>query len=251
MTILRVLVDTNVIIALEDDRLIESDASTFYRESIQNGVILFHPKTLEDIRRDKDLNRLGKTLSKTSKYTLLEDAPEPGLDFLEKIGAGETPNDCVDASILYALYRNCVNFLVTEDVGIRKWAKTLGISEQVLSISQASELFSVLSRRIEPTHPLVQTLPVYALTLEDPFFDSIRKTYVGFDKWFKRISTQGRKCWVLLENEKIQAICIFKEEREYADSTVVPLPTLKLSTLKINEKYSGKKISELLLKLSS
>lgn len=250
MVSLRILVDTNVIIALEDDRKVDEVTTTFYREASKNGIILVHPKTIEDVNRDKNSQRLEKTLSKTLKYETLEDAPEPDQEFLERIGVNNNPNDLVDSSLLFALYRKCVSFLVTEDNGIRKKAKILDLQEQVLTIQQASELFTVLSYRELPKHPLVQSVPVYALNLRDPFFDSLREAYPEFDQWFGRISAQGRKSWVMLDKGMIQAICIYNEEREHSDSPQIPLPTLKLNTLKISERYSGKKISELLLKMA-
>lgn len=248
---LRVLLDTNVIIALEDDRKLANEATTFYREASKYALLLFHPKTLEDIQRDKDHRRLEITLSKTSKYESLEDPPAPALQFLKQLGVDDTnPNDVVDANLLYALYRKSVNFLVTEDNGIIKWAKRLEIHEQVLTIVQASEMFSVLSKRKMPHQELVESKPVYNLNLQDHFFDSFRNSYPKFDKWFDKISTQGRKSWVILEKGKIQAICIYNEERDKADSERIPLPTLKLNSFKVSDEYSGKKISELLLKMA-
>ena len=113
MVSLRILVDTNVIIALEDDRKVDEVTTTFCREASKNGIILVHPKTIEDVNRDKNSQRLEKTLSKTLKYVALEDAPEPDQEFLERIGVNNNPNDLVDSSLLIALYRKCVNFLVT------------------------------------------------------------------------------------------------------------------------------------------
>ncbi len=250
MVKLRILFDTNVIIALEDDRKVDEVTGTFYREASKSSVFLVHPKSIDDINRDKNSLRLEKTLSKTLKYDTLENAPEPDQEFLDRIRVNVTPNDLVDSYLLYALYRKCVNFLITEDNGIRKKARVLGIQEQVLTIQQASELFSVLSRRVLPKHPFVQTLPVYSLDLQDSFFDSLRESYPEFNDWFGRISAEGRRSWVLIDQKKIQAICIYNEEREHSDSSKIPLPTLKLNTFKVSERYSGKKISELLLKMA-
>jgi hypothetical protein len=252
MTKLRTLIDTNVIIALEDDKKLEEEVTTFYREASKNSTLLIHPRIGEDIQRDKDAQRLEKTLSKVAKYETLEDPPRPTDEFLRRIGAKRNPHDLVDADLLYTVHKHCVNFLVTQDAEIHRWAKDLGLSEQVLRVPQAAAFFQQLSRRYVPRHSLVQHLPVHNLDISDRFFDSLRRSYGDskFDDWFRRISREGRMCWAIVEGGAVRAICIYKEERDAADSPQIPLPTLKLATFKVDDALSGMKVAELMLKLA-
>ena len=249
---MRTLIDTNVLIALEDDHILESRFSDFIREASKNSEIMVHPASLLDIDRDRDRIRKITIKSRLSKYQILEKPPEPDPNFIAIIGQIKKPNDEVDAALLYSVYRDSVNFLVTEDIGIHKKARQIGVHERILNVNQAVSLFYQLGFREIPEHTLIQSIPVHNLEINDRFFDSLREDYDGkkFNEWFKKICQEGRDCWALLEDDKILALTIYKEEFESADSSKIPTPTLKLSTFKVSDEISGKKIGELMLKLS-
>jgi hypothetical protein len=91
---------------------------------------------------------------------------------------------------------------------------------------------------------------VYNLNLKDAFFDSIREEYPEFDEWFRKVSREGRKCWVHFEGDSIRDLLIFKDENE-SISSVPPFPMkrrLKLCTFKATS--SGHRIGELFIKLA-
>lgn len=75
------------------------------------------------------------------------------------------------------------------------------------------------------------------LDLNDPFFDSLRTDYKGFDDWFNKKAHQNAKAFVLLKaTGRLQAFLYLKKEED-ADSTVSPvLPEcnkLKVGTFKV------------------
>jgi len=249
---MRTLIDTNILIALEDDHILESRFSDFVREASKNSDVLIHPASIKDIERDKNKKRKAKMISKLSKYQKLDKPPEPDPDFKSLIGDLKNLNDEVDATLLYAVHRNSVNFLVTEDKGIHRKAKIFGLHERVLNVNHALSLFEKLAYREIPEHTLIQAMPCHNLNIDDPFFDSLREDYNGknFNKWFEKICQEGRDCWALHENDNLMALNIYKEERKVADSPEIPTPTLKLSTFKVSEMVVGKKIGELMIKLS-
>jgi hypothetical protein len=247
---MRTLIDTNIIIPLEDDSILESRFADFCREASKTSDLIIHPASKLDIDRDKNEERKKIILSKISKYQELEKPPEPKKDFLTELSVDKDPNNIVDAKLLYSVFRNSVNFLVTEDKGIHKKAIKLSINERVLTIDQALTLFSRLVDREIPTHTLINHIPAYNLNITDPFFDSLRDDY-GINKfniWFEKICREGRNCWALID-DKILAVNIYKEESE-PDSKDIPAPSLKLSTFKVSEMVAGRKIGELMLKLS-
>jgi len=85
---------------------------------------------------------------------------------------------------------------------------------------------------------------VYNLNLKDAFFDSIREEYPEFDEWFRKVSREGRKCWVHFEGDSIRDLLIFKDENEPI-SSVPPFllkRRLKLCTFKATS--SGHRIGE-------
>ena len=130
---MRILIDTNLIIQLEDNHVLEERFSTVFREAQQVGRVLIHPRSNEDIQRDRDEERRTKTFSKMAKYGILEHPPVPDLAFMESIGLPQKPNDIVDAHLLYAVVKNSIDFLITEDGGIHRKAKRVEINNQVLT----------------------------------------------------------------------------------------------------------------------
>jgi hypothetical protein len=94
-------------------------------------------------------------------------------------------------------------------------------------------------------------VPVYNLNLSDPIFDSLKTDYPDFETWWKKISREGRKAWVLEKPDKnLEALLLLKEENEPIDSVppLVKRRRLKISTLIV--KPMGQKIGELFLKLA-
>ncbi len=80
------------------------------------------------------------------------------------------------------------------------------------------------------------------LNLNDPFFDSLRESYPGFDDWFKKKDRLGESAYVFFdENENILDFLYLKlEDGIIADVTPI-LPAkkrLKVGTFKIRPRHS-------------
>ena len=135
---MRILLDTNIFIPLEDSSLkIDEKLAKLNRLVSGKHQLLIHPATLRDIKRDKDLDRQSRIETRLAKYQQLEFPPV--LDIEEEkalFGIPKKDNDSVDNLILYALHSNCVHWLVTEDGGIHKKAKRIGEEERVLTVEQ-------------------------------------------------------------------------------------------------------------------
>ncbi|HID31261.1 MAG TPA: hypothetical protein EYP19_14855 [Desulfobacterales bacterium] len=244
---LRILLDTNVLIYLEDPRILLSGrlARVLQIGSQQNCLFLIHPRVLEDLERDPEKQRREIVQSKIRKYPFLDDPPSPDPAFLAGIGAPAEPS--VDDCLLYALYKDCVHILLTEDRGIHKKAKRIGLNSRVYSGDDCLEAFESWFS-VPPSPPSVENLPVYVLSSSDPIFESIKRDYPEFDWWFGKISREGRRCWVVFSQEKKpEGICIYKEEHDPVEGFSEGA-RLKLCTFKVGEISRGAKIGELLLK---
>jgi hypothetical protein len=140
---MRVLIDSNILIYREDNHVILDNIQRLVRilNSINDLKVLIHPLMLEDIRNDENRVRQNIIYSKIQTYPSLEPYPSPESDnkFLEKIGKIVKKNDKIDICILYAIYRDAIDFLITEDRGIHRKAKKLGLDERVLLIDDAME----------------------------------------------------------------------------------------------------------------
>lgn len=249
---MRILLDTNIFIPLEDSSIdLSEKLAELNRLASGKHQLLIHPITSEDINRDKDEDRKKKTLSRLAKYTELESPPTLDSDTESSLfGIPKKPNDTVDNKILYALHNNCVHWLVTEDEGIHKKAKKLGDEERVLNVEQAIQALTDEDKEHLNLFPNIQDVPCHSLDLSDEFFDTLRDGYTGFDNWYKnKCSKEGRHAWTWLEDSKIQAICIYKQEDSpivNQDKQGLPGKALKLCTFKVVK--LGYKIGELLLK---
>lgn len=252
---MRILIDTNIFIYREDDHVLPGNLEKLLKIlNVINVKILIHPKSIEELKRDLNEDRKKVALSKINTYPLLESTPEPDVDnnFLNLVGYPLNPNDYVDNAILYSVYKDAVDFLITEDKGLQKKSDRLGMKNRVLYIDEALEIFGkdIFDERV--VHPpAIKEKSVHNLDTNDPFFESLKEDYGEFETWFKKISREGRKCWVYFkEGGSIGALLIYKFENEPIDS-IPPFPAkrrLKISTLKVT--HTGFKIGELFIKLS-
>src|SRR3990172_1306499 len=164
---MRILIDTNVLIELEDNKVIGAEYSELIKLISPKHRILIHPASMADIEHDKNEKRKAITKSKLGKYQILESPPVPDSSFLSIVGEEVKVTDHIDNHILYSLYRNCVELLVTEDQAIHRKAIKLGLQDRVFTVSQAREQFLKLYSRYTPFHPRVEKLPVYNLDIND------------------------------------------------------------------------------------
>jgi predicted nucleic acid-binding protein/uncharacterized protein YfkK (UPF0435 family) len=252
---MRVLLDTNIFIHRETDHIISHDLQQLL--SVLNKLkteLLIHPLSLEEIRGDQDTRRQAVMLSKIGAYPLLEMPPVPEEDpkFFNIIEQKDEAHDLIDNHILYTVYKDAVDFLVTEDRDIHKKAVKLGIDNRVLLIAEALTVFhGHLQKDSIIIPPALERKPVYNLNLSDPFFNSLKEEYPDFDDWFKKVKREGRNCLVNYKDDgSIGALLVYKLEDEPIDA-IPKTPRkkrIKLSTFKVAQ--FGYKIGELFIKLS-
>ncbi|HEY1976003.1 MAG TPA: GNAT family N-acetyltransferase [Candidatus Baltobacteraceae bacterium] len=244
------LIDTNVIIQLEDDKPVQAKFSEMVRRAQESGVTLYvHEASEEDIRRDKDAARRDVTLSKIAKFPRISNVPMPPELVLEsRFGKAANDHDRVDVQMLNALDRKVVDFLVTEDLGLHRRARNAGFQDRVLRVRDAVDW---LTRTFEPAAVPLQHIvekKCYQLDRSDPIFDTLRDGYPEFDEWIDR--NPQRACWCLEVDGATAGIVIRKdnESRAETDATLPGDKILKVSTFKVKEEYRGEKFGEHLLK---
>ncbi len=253
--ILRVLIDTNILIDREDYHILPDSLGELFKAMARaEAQVLIHPRSLEDLREDPDTGRRSVSLSKVSAYPGLECPPDPACDnaFLQAVGPARGRSDEVDNALLYAVYRDAVDLLLTEDRGIRRKAEKIGFGSRVLSVRDALLLFREALAENVRRPPALKKVPAHNLKIGDPFFDSLRKEYPDFDEWFRKISREGRLCWVHFRGDGLlDALLIPKIEDESICCTP-PLPRkprLKICTFKVD--LRGGRVGELFVKLST
>lgn len=250
---MKLLIDTNILIPLEPTRAADVEANTeaaheLARLAMELGHPIYrHPASADDFARDTDTDRRKLRSTKLEKYPILLNPPSryeiEGL--LATTSA--SPNDKVDLALLAALHAEAVEYLVTEDDGIHRRARRLGLEDRVLKLGDALDLLRALRGQTPPPPPHVRHLKSYSLRIRDPIFDSFRADYAGFDGWLRKVRQEHRDCWCIQRyDETYDAVAIVKAEdgKEIGASS----PTLKICSFKVAESASGQKFGELLLK---
>ena len=250
---MNILVDTNILIPLEDtNQPLSNDLAEMKRLcSEMNWKLLLHPAQFEDIARDKNENRRKIMKSRLAQYSQLSSPPTVKKDWLEQNNIKQdNDNDRVDNALLFALYRGAVNYLLTEDRDIHRKAFKLGCSEYIIRLSQ---LLSILRKKLSlnrswtPAGLMDQFL--YEIEVKQPFFDSLRDSYEIFDEWYKKSAIARRKAWCITKGSELSAICIYKKETDSVinDDGDRLSSALKLCTFKVAPDARGQKYGERLL----
>lgn len=87
------------------------------------------------------------------------------------------------------------------------------------------------------------------IDINDVFFDSLKKDYIGFENWFSKKATAGEEAYIFKDNG-IQGFLYLKEEVD-SDDSIIPCfdckRRLKVGTFKINA--HGTKLGERFVKI--
>lgn len=249
----RFLLDTNAFIALEpfagQMELGLGPAATFMRLANKQGNRVFvHPATKDELAEGKEQVRAEQRIAELGKFDMLAEVPISVQLNAELGPVVPESNNHRDLRILAALHANAVNFLVTDDAGLHKRAKRVGLGDRVLTLDDAAAMLEDLEPITASPPPLVTQVQSYALDFDQGIFDSIRAEY-DFDAWIAKVQSdsENRECFVIQEsNGTYAAIAIVKiQERDCAYTFSAPVT--KISTFKVGEEFSGNRYGELLL----
>ena len=246
---MNILIDTNIIINLEDNKILEESFTKFIQlASGNNCIIYYHKDCIKDVLRDNNSERKNITLSKLKKYNSFPKPIIPSEEFIIEVGQ-KNINDEIDNKQLYQAYMGYADLFVTIDNGIIKKANKL-VLKNVLHIKEAVELLTDKFTLRIPTHPLLEHVSLRDITdtLNNIFFNSLREDYNGFDKWFKDSAQKNRQCYFFKSGENIEAILIYKTETA-TDHRIANEydAALKMCTFKVAETSFGNKLGELFL----
>lgn len=252
---MKFLLDTNVLIPLEPANdgtvaVLADDAARLHSLAVRHGHQVFiHPAVQHDIQRDRLQWRNDLRRQQIRKYPQLTDPPSASDEFIRLVGNPALgTNDWVDNQLLVALHANAVDYLVTEDQGLHRKARRLGIGERVARVHEAIALISDFADVPPPPPPEVASLPAYALDRTDPIFDSFRADYPRFDEWLQRCQREHRQSWMIRgPHGALGAVVIVNPEKD------PPAPAsgrvLKICTMKVADEAFGYRYGELLLKV--
>lgn len=190
---MRVLLDTNIIIHREASTAVEPDIGTLFNwlDRLRHEKII-HPLTIEEISKHKDPRVVSTFEIKLKNYQVLK-TQSPETPQIQAIRAkyDKTENDSNDTSLLKEVFNNRVDIFITEDRNIHDKAAELGIAVRVFTID------AFLEKAVAENPELVdyRVLSVKKehfgnINIGDPFFESFKQDYVGFEAWFNRKSDE-------------------------------------------------------------
>ena len=249
---MKILLDTNIFIALEPTTTKEAQAEQMAATNLMrlaqaiHADAFLHPIILDDIKRDTNQERQKLHLRAFQKYRILPSPPD--IDRLPKEATETIPresNDWVDCHLLAALQGNACDFLVTEDLGIHARAKRFGLESRVLHLHDALDFLATLANQPVQTKPNVRFVHFHEIDHQTPFFDSLREDYPEFDDWFAQSARKHRQAFAIYKNNDLAGIAAIKDESSLPDGTNGKV--LKLCTLKISALHIGLRYGELLL----
>lgn len=250
---MKVLLDTNIIIHRENIRATNHAIGLlFYWLDKLHCEKCVHPYSLDELRKFQNANMQELYDAKLSAYTELKTVALQKPDFIDQLPEPKSENDRIDHQLLCEVYSNRVDLLISEDKGLRTKAKRLGIGNQVLSINEF-----VSKNTME--HPDLISYKMLAVKkeffgnvdLDDPFFDTFKEAYPGFEAWFNKKGNE--EAYVCRTDEhKVLGFLYLKTEDEsenYRDiiPAFSPKKRLKIGTFKVET--SGFRLGERFIKI--
>lgn len=253
-----ILLDTNMIIYREGEKALDKNTLTLSRLLLDSAEfkLCVHPLSLRELENHKFSKEKETIISKTKVYHILDNPPIATKEFLSRCGGGNNKHEYIDNALLYSVERNFVTYLITNDKGIQKKAKRLGLENRVLSILSAIELFSNNDEyALELKTPvIIESKRLCDLDFSDDFFNSLKEDYDGFDEWFIKKTREHKEAYVsFLENNKLGSFLMLKieDQNETYEQFDIPLERkkrVKISTFKVSD--IGKSIGEAFIKIA-
>lgn len=252
---MKVLLDTNIIIHREANWVIKDDIGVLF-----NWIDRLHytkcvnPLIIEEIKKNPNADTVRMMLIKLKSYYQLKTiAPlHPDVKAVStSIDNPQNANDINDTLLINEVFCGRADILISEDKKIHLKASHLGLQDRVFKVE------TFIDRAIAENPELLEykVLAVKKellgnINLADPFFDSFREDYKGFDKWFN--SKADDPAYIFTQDGSLGAFLFLKTEDEnenYSNISPIlpPKKRLKIGTLKVIA--NGFKLGERFLKI--
>ena len=250
---MRALLDTNILIHREAPVVVRTTIGQlfFWLDKLRYDKCV-HPVSVGEIEEHGDERVRNAFRAKLQSYQVLKftsalAAPVQSVsDQLDR-----TDNDRDDTKLLNELFVGRVDILITEDRKIHRKAALLNLVDRVFTIDQFLEKVAAENPELADYKVLsVRKTQFGFVNVADPFFDSFRADYPGFDTWFMRKSDE--LVYVCLNGNALAAFLYLKVERPdepYPDilPAFAPQRRLKIGTFKAL--LNGFKLGERFLKI--
>jgi len=252
---MKALLDTNIVIHREAGKIYNQDIGILFKwlDKAKYEKCI-HPVTLREIEKNRNADTVSTFKTKMDSYEqLLTVAPMSTALLSISAKYDKDENDKNDTVLLNEVYSDRVDILISEDKKIHTKAEELGISERVFKINSFLEKIYAENPDLVGYQVLsVQQKLFGELMLSDPFFDSLKEDYPGFEKWFNRKANEKAYVTVNEDNNLLLSFLYIKPEQKtevYPDIFPFfnPKKRLKIGTFKVVS--NGVKLGERFLKI--
>ncbi|MFI5139511.1 MAG: PIN domain-containing protein, partial [Sphingobacteriales bacterium] len=252
---MKALLDTNIIIHREASKIVNQDIGVLFNWLDRlHYTKCVHPLTANELERNLNADTVKTMQVKLANYNILQ-TPAPLDAEVSKVSAkvDTQPNDFDDTKLLNEVYCGRVDLLISEDKKIHIKAVLLGISDKVFRINSFLEKVTAENPDFVNYNVLAVKRDYFGnINLDNPFFDSFRRDYKGFDKWFNSKAGSNERAYVCYEADALKAFLFLKVEEKtenYSDITPVFAlkKRLKIGTFKVIS--NGLRIGERFLKI--
>lgn len=251
---MRVLLDTNILIHREANRIFNEEIGTLFNWIDKLGYEkCIHPLSVGELEKHSDPNVVKTIQAKIKNYNVLRtEAPET--EEVEAIRGkyDVKENDYIDTSLLKEVFSKRVDILITEDRKIHVKAVDLGVSSLVFTIDDFLEKATSENPDLSDYKVLSARKEYFGkIDIKDSFFDSFRLDYHGFDEWFNRKSDEQAYICQSSKGEILAFLYIKPEGKNESYGDIEPYfsnkSRLKIGTFKVTS--NGFKLGERFLKI--
>ncbi len=250
---MKVLLDTNIIIHREASKVYNQDIGLLFKWLDKlHYTKHVHPLSLKEIQNYKDEEVVRIMTIKASNYFELQTESQESEEIIEIRKFDRTENDYIDTSLLKELFNNRVDFLITEDRGIHKKAKQLGLNQKTYTIDSFIEKCTSEYPELKEYNVLSVKKEFFGnLDINDEFFNSFIEDYAEFRDWFNRKAENIS--YITKTDNGIKAFLYIKVEEPNSESykeiqpAFTPKKRLKIGTFKVQS--TGYKLGERFLKI--
>lgn len=252
---MKALLDTNIIIGREASKIINQDIGILFKWLDKAKYEKYiHQITIEEINKNPNKSTVDTFNIKLDSYELLPtSAPISNEVKLVSRRLDVNPNDQNDTILLNEVYNERVDILITEDKKIHKKAFELKLSDKVFTINSFLEKIYAENPDLVDYNVLSVQQKYFAnIDLIDPFFDTLREDYDGFDKWFRKKANEKAYITLNKDNGRILSFLYIKKENitelyNEMYPAFTPKKRLKVGTFKVVS--NGVRLGERFLKI--
>ena len=250
---MKVLLGTDIFLHREIDKKISQDIESLYRLLDRNGFTrCIHWASIVTAVKKTNSEQINSVYLRLNGYDIIENTSSS--QKTDDDGLCEDL-DCVDsdAFLLNAIQKNYADYLITENKVLFHGAGTINLCDRVFTIK--SFLEKILKEPLESIDYKilnVRKIKFNELNLNDPFFDSLREDYPGFNEWFQKKGDESAYVMVNSKDRSILSFLYLKLEYEKEDYSDINPPfshkrRLKIGTFKVIK--NGFRLGERFLKM--